>query len=40
MGRKPADVTYVTEIDPALSRKDGPLQALRSPGLQPAKGPS
>jgi hypothetical protein len=31
---------YVTKIDPALSRKDGPLQVLSSPKPQPAKGAS
>jgi hypothetical protein len=36
--KTPDPSAYVTKIDPALSRKDGPLQVLRSP--QPEGKPS
>jgi len=39
MSRKPDPRDYVTKIDPRLSRKDGPLQVLRSPKSAPAPEP-
>jgi hypothetical protein len=35
MSRRPDSKDYVTKIDPCLSRTDGPLQVLRSPGPAP-----
>lgn len=38
MSRTPDPADYVTEIDPRLSRNDGPLQVLSSPKPQTAGG--
>jgi hypothetical protein len=39
MSRRPDPGDYVTKIDPRLSRKDGPLQVLRSPRPAPEPEP-
>lgn len=39
MSGKPEPGDYVTKVDPRLSRKDGPLQVLRSPKAAPVPEP-